>query len=83
MKMEARISLTYREERKAKAILEAISPDNVNAPKSLSIETFTEKNKVITLIKYDGDNFLTLQSTIDDLLSCVSIAEKTISALRG
>ncbi|HIE18833.1 TPA: KEOPS complex subunit [Candidatus Bathyarchaeota archaeon] len=83
MKMEARVSLMYQEERKAKAILEAVSPDNVNTPKSLSIKAFTEDNKVILLIKYDGENFLTLQSTIDDLLSCVSVAEKTISALKG
>lgn len=81
--MEARVSLMYQEERKAKAILEAVSPDNVDTPKSLSIKAFTEDNKVILLIKYGGENFLTLQSTIDDLLSCVSVAEKTISALKG
>jgi len=34
------------------------------------------------LIMYNGENLLTLQSTIDDLLSCISIAEKTISALK-
>ena len=39
--MEARISLEYREERKAKAVLEAVFPDNIDAPKSLSIKTFT------------------------------------------
>jgi len=81
--MEARISLAYRKERWAKAILKAISPDNLNAPKSLLIKTFTENNEVITVIKYDGDNFLTLQSTIDDLLSCVSVAEKSILALKS
>ena len=83
MRMEARISLEYREERKAKAVLEAVFPDNIDAPKSLSIKTFTENHRVITLIRYDEDSFLTFQSTIDDLLSCVSAAEKTISALKG
>ena len=82
MKVEARISLAYQDEVKAKAIKEAISPDNINMPEGLSIETFVEENYVITLIKYGGDNFLTLQSTIDDLLSCISVAEKSLSALK-
>jgi len=82
LEVEAKISLAYRDEVKAKAINEAISPDNIDAPEGLSIETFTEENRVITLIKYSGANFLTLQSTIDDLLSCVSVAEKSISTLK-
>jgi len=80
--MKTRLSLTYPDERKAKAILDAISPDNLNLPKDMSINTFVEKNCVITIIEYNGENFLTLQSTIDDLLSCVSVAEKSISALK-
>jgi len=83
LKVEARISLAYQDEMKAKAIKEAISPDNTSMPKGLSIETFVEENRVVTVIKYSGDNFLTLQSTIDDLLSCVSVAEKSISALKA
>ena len=82
MRVEARISLTYRDEREAKAVSEAVSPDNINLPEGLSIETLVEKNRVITLIKYSGEKILTLQSTIDDLLSCVSIVEKSISALK-
>jgi len=82
MKIKAEISLTYEDEKKRKAILMAISPDNVKTPKNLDIKSFIEKDKVITLIVYNGENLLTLQSTIDDLLSCVSIAEKTISALK-
>jgi len=82
LKVEARISISYQDERKAKAVLEAVSPDNINAPKGLSIETFTANNQVITVIKYSGENFLTLQSTIDDLLSCISVVEKSISALK-
>jgi len=80
--MEVRISLVYQDERKAKAVSEAISPDNINTPKGLSIETFAEKNQVITVIRHRAESFLTLQSTIDDLLSCVSTAEKSISALK-
>jgi len=83
LRMEAKISLVYRDKRKAKAILEALSPDNVDTPEGLLISTLAQNNEVITVIKYNGDNLFTLQSTIDDLLSCVSIAEKSISALKG
>ncbi|MCD6088976.1 KEOPS complex subunit [Candidatus Bathyarchaeota archaeon] len=82
MKIKAEISLMYEDEKKRKAILMAISPDNVETPKNLDVKSFIEKNKVTTLIMYNGENLLTLQSTIDDLLSCISIAEKTISALK-
>ena len=82
MRIAARISLAYRDEREARTVLEAILPDNVNAPRSLEIEAYTEDNRVITVIQYSGESLLTLQSTIDDLLSCVSVAEKSISALK-
>jgi len=81
--MEAKISLAYTEERKARAISRAISPDNVVTPENLSVRTITKNGRVITIIIYEGENFSTLQSTIDDLLSCVSIAEKTISAIKS
>ena len=82
MRVETRISLVYGGEREAEAILKSISPDNINLPKGLMIRTFTERRKLIALITYDGDNLLTLRSTIDDLLSCISVAEKTLSSLR-
>jgi len=82
LKVEAKICIFYRDGEKARTVSDAISPDNINTPEGLSIETFTEDNWMTTMIKYSGENFLTLQSTIDDLLSCVSIAEKTISALK-
>jgi len=80
--MEAKISLMYEDEKMRKAILMAISPDNMESPKNLEVKSLIEKDKVVTLIIYNGENFLTLQSTMDDLLSCVSAAEKTNSALK-
>ena len=82
MRVETRISLVYGGEREAEAILKSISPDNIDLPKGLMIRTFTEKRKLIALITYDGGSLLTLRSTIDDLLSCISVAEKTLSSLR-
>ncbi len=79
--MEAKLFILYEDEKMAEAVLEALSPDNVVVPSSLSIEAFSKNNQVVVVIKYRGENFLTLQSTIDDLLSCVSVAEKSIIAL--
>jgi len=39
-------------------------------------------NRVVTTIRYDGDNIATFMSTIDDLLSCIGTAEKILSAIR-
>jgi len=74
--LETEIKLVYKDPKKAKAVSEAISPDNVETPTGLSIQTSWTENTVITTVKYDGDNFMTFLSTIDDILSCVSVAEK-------
>jgi hypothetical protein len=79
--MEASITLVYKEAREAKAVSEAISPDNLKTPRNLSVETHAENKTVVTLIKYDGDNMGTFSSTIDDVLSCVTVAEKAFSAI--
>ena len=79
--MEARIRLVYKDRGEAKAVSEAVSPDNTRTPENLSVETFADDNRVSTSIEYRGDNLMTFLSTIDDLLSCVSVAEKTFLAV--
>ncbi len=79
--MEAEITLTYEDEREAEAIARAVSPDNIEAPKGLFIETRAVGKSVKTYIKYSGGRVETFQSTIDDLLSCISTAEKTVSTV--
>jgi hypothetical protein len=80
--MEAKIILVYEDAREATAVSEAVSPDNVEVPKSLSVETARADSNVVTSIKYEGDNLMTLLSTIDDLLSCASVAEKAFTATK-
>ena len=80
--MEAKITLVYKEAGEAKAVSEAVSPDNLKTPHDLSVETHAIENTVVTLIKYDGDNMGTFASTIDDVLSCVTVAEKTFSTIK-
>jgi len=79
--VEARITLLYRNQREAKAVSEAVSPDNAKTPENLSVETSAVANSVVTSIEYGGSNLMTFLSTIDDLLSCVSVAEKTFAAV--
>jgi len=80
--MEAKIILVYEDQKEAKAVSEAISPDNSKTPKNLSVATSWVKNRVETSIKYDGENLMTMLSTIDDLLSSVSVAEKVYLTIK-
>lgn len=75
--MEAEITLKYDEVKSAEAIAKAVSPDNVKAPPGLSIKTIRKGEKVLTCIKCRM-KLSTFIATIDDLLFCVSIAEKTL-----
>jgi len=80
--MEAEIRLCYSASKEAKAVSEAISPDNIDAPFGLSIQTFCSKNTVTTIVRYEEDNIMTFLSTIDDILRCVSTAEKALISIK-
>lgn len=75
--MEAEITLEYKNEKIAEAIAKAVSPDNFKTPRGLSIGTKWKKAKVLTKIRCQ-EKLSTFISTIDDLLFCVSTAEKTL-----
>jgi hypothetical protein len=75
--LEATINLEYGDAKTADAIANAVSPDNFKTPKGLSIKTLREDNQVLTEVKNEG-KFSTFIATIDDLLFCVSTAEKTL-----
>jgi tRNA threonylcarbamoyladenosine modification (KEOPS) complex Pcc1 subunit len=79
--LKAEITLTYRAVREAEAIAKAVSPDNVKVPPGLSVKTVRRKNKVFTQIEC-ATRLQTFIATIDDLLSHVSVAEKTLFVLK-
>jgi hypothetical protein len=79
--LQAEITLEYANARMAEAIAKAVSPDNFKTPKGLSIKTTRETKKVVTTVKWNG-KLPTLIATIDDLLFCVSTAEKTVQTAR-
>ena len=80
--MRAEITLTYRAVREAEAVASAVSPDNVKVPYGLFVKTTRRKNKVFTQIECKT-RLQTFIATIDDLLACVSIAEKAFTAVKS
>ena len=78
--MEATITLEYGDAKTADAIANAVSPDNFKTPIGLFIKTVRKGSHVITEVKTEG-KLATFIATIDDLLFCVSAAEKTVRAV--
>ena len=79
--MEAEIRLSYGNEREAEAVSKAVSPDNVEIPSGLYIKTVRNGSEVNTKIECQT-RLATLIATIDDLLACVSVAEKTFKVAK-
>jgi hypothetical protein len=78
--LEATITLEYGDAKTAGAIANAVSPDNFKTPAGLFIKTGRKGNHVLTEVKAEG-KLATFIATIDDLLFCVSTAEKTLRTL--
>lgn len=80
--MEAEITLSYKNERETEAVARAVSPDNVEVPPGLFIRTTRKGFKVFTRVRCEK-RLQTFIATIDDLLCCISIAEKAFSVAKG
>jgi hypothetical protein len=78
--LEATITLEYSDSKTADAVANAVSPDNFKTPPGLSIKTASKDSHVLTEIKAEG-KLSTFIATIDDLLFCVSTAEKTLRSV--
>ena len=79
--MKAEIRLSYGNEREAEAVAKAVSPDNVEVPPGLYVETVRKGSDVLTKVECQT-RLQTLIATIDDLLACVSVAEKTFKVAK-
>ena len=80
-RLEATITLEYEDERTAEAVAAAVSPDNYKTPVGLAVITMRTNNTVVTKIITEG-KMATFIATIDDLLSSVSTAEKTLKTVQ-
>ena len=76
-KTEAEIILDYDDLALARAVQEAISPDNTKTPHGLIVKTVRKQRKVISRIDCD-EKLFTFCATIDDLIASASVAEKTV-----
>jgi len=79
--LNAEITISYKTMQEAEAVAKALTPDNVKVPRGLIIRTKRQETKVLTMIEC-ATKLLTFIATIDDLMSAVSVAERSISALR-
>jgi len=79
--LEANVVLSYKTIREAEAVAEAVSPDNVKVPQGLFIKTMRQGRRVFTKIECET-RLRTFIATIDDFLSAVSVAERTVFAVK-
>ncbi len=80
-RLEAQITFEYDNEKEAKAVADGVSPDNYKTPKGLTVQTVRSHNTVHTEIRAEG-KMTTFIATIDDLLFCISTAEKTVRTVQ-
>jgi hypothetical protein len=78
--LQATITLEYSDQKTARAVAEAVLPDNFKTPVGLRVKTELEKTTVVTHIECES-KLATFTATIDDLLSSVSTAEKTLQTI--
>jgi hypothetical protein len=77
---EAELTLLYPDEDTARAVVEAVSPDNFQAPDGLELKVEQRRTEVLIRVccpKGIGS----LIFTLDDLLGCLGAAEKALKGL--
>jgi hypothetical protein len=79
--LQAKIQLFYKTIKEAEAVAKAVTPDNQKVPQGLFIKTTKQGKRVFTKIQCET-KLWTFIATIDDFLGAVSIAEKTLSAIK-
>ena len=60
------------------AIMKALTPDNINFPKGLSMQSFSKDNTLFFEF-FCNTEVETLINTVDEVLSHISVAKKVIN----
>ncbi|MEM2896634.1 MAG: KEOPS complex subunit Pcc1 [Candidatus Bathyarchaeia archaeon] len=78
---KAEIKLVCKNKEIAKAISKAVAPDNVKIPKFIKVKTIARSKKVFSKIVCSKrlDSFM---YTLDDLISCIQAADKTLGVIK-
>lgn len=76
------LELTFEDERKARAVYDALFPDDRPAPSYLKIESRVSGSTLIYIIELTGghDKIWTLRSTVDQILAAAKLAESVVDA---
>ena len=74
---QAMIKLSYEDEKTARAIHDAVGPDNENLPEGLRISSSTSGNLLRLEISCEK-SLESFWATLDDLLACIQAAERAI-----
>ena len=82
MRLEAKLSLAYETEKEAKAVVEAVSPDNVKVPQGLNVKTVRSDYRLLAFVCCEK-SLRTFLATLDDLLACISVAEKAFEIIKA
>ena len=77
MRIRAEVKCAYKNGRLARAVAEALRPDNLRVPKGIKLTTKVRGKEVNTKIEIEG-RIETLLATLDDLLACTEAAESVI-----
>lgn len=81
MRLEAELSFTYESEQEAESIVKAVSPDNVKVPIGLSVKMMVSNCHSQVSVSCEK-SLETLLATLDDLLACMSTAERTLKTIK-
>ena len=77
---EAELTLRYPDEETARAVAEAVSPDNYQAPEGMEVSVKRRKTEIDVRVRCPKGVGSLIQ-TLDDLLSCLAAAAKTLGSL--
>jgi hypothetical protein len=81
LKLNAELSFVYETEQEAEAVVKAVSPDNVEVPEGLNVTTVREGCSMLANVHCER-SLETFIATLDDLLACISVAEKTFETVK-
>jgi hypothetical protein len=72
------IEIKFLDKFEMNAIMKALTPDNINFPKGLSMQSFSKDNTLFFKF-FCNTEVETLINTVDEVLSHISLAKKVIN----
>lgn len=78
---ETEIKIQYDDSQTANAVLQSITPDNMTIPEGITLNANVIERSLIIQVQCTK-SLGSLVSTLDDLLSCIQSAEKSIEEVQ-